>query len=344
MNLKLVLQAGYSDPTSLKNISNLPGNYRVVFTLNKPGYAPVNDGFVSPSQQLSGDSHLAIAAPALVSTDGKELDFDAIRLDVSTANGSFVFKGLPNDKGFLGKIETEPFHAEHFGNAALLALQAFSPTLSALSAYHDVPVHIYQMDVVELRTNTHQISFRSPFKDKMLWMPPLENAATEQQKYASLYREAMNSTSSNYTFLCFYRLIEGLRNRREKIRKDEVNAALAKQEKPVAQPDERIPSERDEQRAWLNALYAAPQDWDDLALEAIFIEEAVGRRVRNLIDKGQELHELRNKISHAVLESGEEVISIDNALDIELVEKWLPICKFIARYLLNDCFPEFLKS
>jgi len=175
-------------------------------------------------------------------------------------------------------------------------------------------------------------------------MPPLENAATEQQKYTSLYREAMNSTSSNYTFLCFYRLIEGLRNRREKIRKDEVNTALAKQERPVAQLDERIPSDRDEQRAWLNTLYVAPQDWDDLALAAIFIEEAVGRRVRNLIDKGQELHELRNKISHAVLESGEEVISIDNALDVEVVEKWLPICKFIARYLLNDCFPGFLRS
>jgi hypothetical protein len=65
--------------------------------------------------------------------------------------------------------------------------------------------------------------------------------------------------------------------------------------------------------------------------------------VRNLIDKGQELHNLRNKIAHAVLDSGEPVISIDNGLDMEEVEKWLPLTRFLVRLLLKDAFPDIFK-
>jgi hypothetical protein len=33
------------------------------------------------------------------------------------------------------------------------------------------------------------------------------------------------------------------------------------------------------------------------------------------------------------------MISIDSGVDIEEVEKWLPITRFTARYLLKDSFP-----
>ena len=94
----------------------------------------------------------------------------------------------------------------------------------------------------------------------------------------------------------------------------------------------------------MDSLYTKPQQWDDLALDSVFLSEVVDRRIRNLIDKGEELHKLRNKIAHAVLDSGEPMISIDNGMDIEEVEKWLPVTKFIARYLLKDAFPDMFKS
>jgi hypothetical protein len=344
INLQLVMLAGYQDLSSLKNVSNLPGEYRVAFTLSRPGFSPVPHGMFSPSEHLEGDSHLAIAPPALKYSDGRDYDYDALVFSIRTEAGEFEFKGTANQKGMLSKIETEPFRAEHFGDAATKALHAIAPGLSSLSLFLDVPVNIYQIDVAELSTNTHRISIKAPFKDVIAWMPPLENASIEQQKYASLYREALNSTSSNYTFLCLYRMIEGLRDRREKARASVVAEALQKSEKPPPQPDEQIPNEQEEQKEWLNSLYTSQQEWDDFALQAIFISEVVGRRIRNLIDKGQELHKLRNKIAHAVLDSGEPMISIDSGVDVEEVERWLPITKFIARYLFVDSFPDILQT
>ena len=336
MNIHIVMQAGYTDRSSLKNVSNLPGMYKVVFTLSRPGFSLLPDRSFSTSQELDGDSHLAIATPALKFLDGEE--FDALYFKITTVNGEYAFRGLPNSKGMLGRVESEPFRAAHFGDAALQGLHAIGPTFSSMSTYLDVPVHVYQMDVVELRTNTHRISVKAPFKDVVGWIPPLENESVDQQKYTSLYREALNSTSSNYQFLCLYRVIEGLRERRIRTRSEVVARALAQQEKPEPQADEKIPSIRKDQIEWLNALYAEPQEWDEEALDAVFIENVLNRKTRNLIDKGQELHKLRNKISHAVLDSGEPMISIDSGVDIDEVEKWLPITKFIARYLLKDAF------
>jgi len=344
MDLNLILQAQYADRESLKNVSNLPGQYKVLFTLHRPGYPLRDERSIAPSEQLEGDSHLAITSPALMYADGRKYDVNALLFQANTVHGDLVFHGRANKRGMLGKLETEPFEAQHFGDAALKAQHAVAPTLSSMSMALDVPVSIYQMEVIELRTNTRRLSLRAPFKDVYGWIPPLDNVTLEQQKYISLYREALNSGSINYSYLCFYRIIEGLRSRREQLRKTQVDEALAKGEKPTGKPDERIPLDRNGQTEWLNALYSMPQQWDDFALSVVFIDEVVGKKIRNLIDKDKHLHKLRNKIAHAVIDSGEPVISIDTVADIEEVEKWLPIAKFIARYLLVEAFPDILKA
>jgi len=238
MNLDLVMQAGYTDRESLKNVSNLPGMYKVMFTLNRPGYSLRSERMISSSEQLEGDSHLAISAPAVKYADGRDYDFDMLRFEATTDNGHFVFHGRPNKKGMLGTVETDPFEAAHFGDAALRALHAVAPTLSSMSAALDVPVSIYQMEVIEVRTNTRRISLKAPFREVYGWIPALESVTPDQQKYISLYREALNSNSDNYSYLCFYRIIEGLRNRREQLRKKAVDEALANGEKPVPLPNQ----------------------------------------------------------------------------------------------------------
>jgi hypothetical protein len=229
------------------------GLYTVTFTLSRPGHSPAPERNFSPSQALVGDSHLAIAPPALTYLDGNV--FDKLRFEVSTPQGNFTFTGHANEKGFLAKIESEPFQAASFGDAALRSLHAVGPALSNMSACLDVPANIYQIHVVELRTNTHRISVKSPFKEVIAWLPAIENATEEQQKYVSLYREALNSTSSNYMFLCLYRIIEGLRSRRENARATVIADALARSEKPPPQADEFMPTDSQEQIQWLNALY-----------------------------------------------------------------------------------------
>jgi hypothetical protein len=48
----------------------------------------------------------------------------------ATEDGTFVFAGLPNERGFLGKIVSEPFDANSFQDAAAKAHRALSPSLS----------------------------------------------------------------------------------------------------------------------------------------------------------------------------------------------------------------------
>lgn len=84
------------------------------------------------------------------------------------------------------------------------------------------------------------------------------------------------------------------------------------------------------------------QEWDDLAIDSTFPKEAVGRKVNDIVDK--ELHNVRNKIAHAVLRSEEPTVSIDEGLDIELVAQWLPLAKCIARLVLKDEFPDFFTA
>lgn len=131
----------------------------------------------------------------------------------------------------------------------------------------------------------------------------------------------MNSNSPNYQFLCLYKIIEGLRERRQRIRAQAAIDARALGAQPPSYPDERIPKERTEQVEWLNSILPLPQKMDDMALNSVFINDAIGRKISNLIDKSKELHNMRIKIAHAVLESGEPTFSIDEGVYLDEVNK-----------------------
>jgi hypothetical protein len=337
----LLMRPHYADPTDPRNFGALggtPGKYKVTFTLSRPGFSLLPELNFSAASGLKGDSHVAIAEPALKFPE--EESFDQIRFDIGTPFGQFRFMGSANDEGFLGKIESEEFDAANLSDAALRAHQALARSLSNMSVYLDVPVNIYQIDITEMRTGSLRMTLKSPYKVVAGLVPPSHQIAEDQQVYSSLYREGLNSNSSNYQFLCLYRIIEGLRERRSRLRRQSALEAKSQGKAPPSYPDERIPKDTKDQIIWLNGLYAAPRQWDAMAIQSVFIKEILERRVRNLIDKREELHNLRNKIAHAVLDSGEAIISIDNGVDTQEVEKWLPITKFLARFLLKDAFPD----
>jgi hypothetical protein len=345
MQQHLLMRRHYKNPNDSRNAGDLGGmrgEYKVVFTLSRPGFPLLPERRYSASSNLKGDSHLAIAKPALKFLDGNE--FDQIEIEGNTPDGHFVFTGYRNDKGFLGKIESETFDADNFSHGALKAHQALAPALSRISLYLDIPVHIYQMDVTELRTGNVRMSITAPFSEVPASMTPYYGPSDQLRKYASLYREALNSNSPNYQFLCLYKIIEGLRDRRQRLRTQAAVEAKARGEKPPSYPEERIPKETAEQIEWLSTIFPLPQRWDVMGLDSIFISEAVDRKISNLIDKSKELHDIRNKISHAVLDSGEPTFSIDEGLDIEEVNKWLPITKCLARYLLKEAFTDIFKN
>ena len=149
--------------------------------------------------------------------------------------------------------------------------------------------------------------------------------------YGSLYREALNSTSTVYRFLCFYKIIESLYQRRDRLMHEaQQNGAR------LHHPREVIPGEANDFLPWLNAIFSVRHEWDDLDLATIFRQEALGKKIRRLYQ--DELRVVRNSIAHALLDAGELVASPDDAIPHGEVDKWLPLTKCIVRRLLKNEF------
>lgn len=312
----------------------LPGKYKVIFTLNRPGFSLLPDDSYADAASLQGASHLAIAKPAHPHPNLPENTH--IKIASEIAGEEFTFDCYPNEKGFLAKIVLESIEATNYGDAALRAFRGVTFALSSMSFRYDIPLNIYQVDVIESRTGRVRISIVRAFREIPFMGDPTRLLNQEFLKYASYYREGLNSNNVSYQFLCFYKIIEGLRDRRERL----IREAKAKGQPILTPLSQRIPKERNEQVEWLNSILFIQQSWDDMSLISIFPKEALGRTIGNLIDKKSELHKMRLKIAHAVLDSGEPTLSIDDAFDIEHVNKWLPLTKYIARYLLSKEFPD----
>jgi SEC-C motif len=336
----LIMQNYFPDPNDPRHSENMkgePGEYRVVFTLHRPGIPLRPEGDYALAEHMQGDSHLAIAKPAHPHPDLPEKTH--VRLFSEIDGENFMFICHPNDKGFLGKIELQSINADNYDNAAGRAFRGATFALSGMSFQYDVPLDIYQMDVIELRTHSVRFSMITPFRE-MPFLGSTTLAPTQDfLKYASYYREGLSSNSLNYQFLCFYKIIEGVRKRRQRLTKTAVEAAKKRAVKLPSRNEERLPEEREEQIKWLNSVFSTQQEWDDQALKSIFPEEALGKKITKLISEDDQLDTVRNKIAHAILRSEEPTLSIDEASSVEMVNKWLPLMKCIARHLLNQEFP-----
>jgi len=151
--------------------------------------------------------------------------------------------------------------------------------------------------------------------------------------YASLYREGMNSNSAFYRFLCFYKIIESIPARRRR------TAEAAKQAgEEVRRFREVMPVNRDEVLALLKEVYPWRVQWDSFALDQIVPAEIMGKRISGVREKV--LNPLRIGIAHALLKTGEVRISLDKLEHIQKVNLWLPLCRVLARLMLQNEFPD----
>lgn len=106
-----------------------------------------------------------------------------------------MFKGLPNEAGFLGKIEAIPFRADDFFDAEQKTYRALSSSLSNWSAHLDIPLQITQIDSVHVASGNSRMSLTTPFFEIPFAVPPTDELKPEFRGYVSLYREALGSNS-----------------------------------------------------------------------------------------------------------------------------------------------------
>jgi hypothetical protein len=328
----------FKDPSDARNIGGpqgQSGKYTVTFVLARPGFALLPEGQHSFAPGIRGDSHLAIAKPAFLPPGNPDADQIVIR--GATEDGNFVFAGLPNERGFLGKVVSEPFDANGFHDAEAKAHRALAPSLSNWAVHLDIPLSVVQVESVEARTGNTQTSILTPHFMVPLAIRPIANLQPEYRGYASLYREALNSNSSVYQFLCLFKMIEAMLKRRARL-----GAEARRAGKPFRREHETIPASPDAAIKWLNAIFSIRPSWDAMALASIFPNEVLGKSCKYVIDSA--LYPLRVDIAHAISsQSGELTLSVDELFHTRNLHKWLPLTKCIVRRMLKNDFPaDFL--
>jgi hypothetical protein len=320
------VKARRGDPQPMGGLTGRPGPYRITVLLARPNYRELSESQQSFLGALKGDSHLAVSRPAMEPAEERA----APKIFAETPEGRFEFTAIANDAGYMGKLQSEPFDALSMDDAERKGYRAVAPALSSVSAHLDIPLHIEQIEVQELKTGNQKVRIENPFKRVPMFIGVPATLVDEFCHYASLYREALNSNSPIYRYLCLYKIIEAIRERRKRL------DALTKQN--VRRVGEVIPTQAPEREQWLNALFPARYNWDEFTFSTIFKEEASGKKINYVVDKY--LAPLRNEIAHPLLETGELAVSIDDLKHIRKINQWLPLTRCVVRRLLKNEFPD----
>ena len=290
---------------------------------------------VSADREISfdasgGDSNLQWAA-------SPDSDYELLmRLETESDGGKLVFDIRMNTHHRLSRVDTHSFLANGFQDAEDKAYRALAPQLSQWSAETDVPLRIGRVVSKELTTGTQRVSFHAPFRTVAFNPGGFGRISEDLRFYLSLYREGLASNSAAYQFLCFYKIQEGIRRRRARLaQQSRANGGISSRE------PERIPETRDAIATWLNSLFLTKREWDDLTLAWTVPDEARGKKVGQIFDM---VTAVRNKIAHALLNEDEPGHTADEQLNSPEINRWLPLLRCIARWLIKNDFPEFLKG
>jgi len=304
--------------------SGRPGTYHVIFLLGRPGFSKRKEKTIAAADAQCGDSHLYFARPI---NDPTKTPFYKGTADVG--GKVFTIIGKPNSEGCLARVETE-VEAIGFEDAERIAHFVVMTVLSVLSFQQDVPLAVQQTDVVELNTGTLAIMTRSPFHEMTAPEGMIPKFDREFRFYAGMYREALNSESPVYRFLCLFKIIEGLKGRRSRIAKQNDGEALLRN-------GEILPESEPAAREWLRTI-SRRHAWDAQSLQMMFPVEYRGKRFGAIIDNV--LRPLRNEVAHGLLAEGEIKVSSDDLIQLWRVQRILPMARLIARKMLLNDFPD----
>ena len=143
------------------------------------------------------------------------------------------------------------------------------------------PVRKYhKVESTELSTGNKQTSILPPYPTVPWAVMPTAQLEHEFLGYASLYREALNTNSPPYRYLCMYKIIEGIRERRGRLTAE---AKLLGQQ-PRRFTLEDVPGKKEDRVPWLNAIFSIRPTFDEMTLQQIFASGSVGRSFGYVVD------------------------------------------------------------
>jgi hypothetical protein len=324
--------ADSNDPRYRTGPQGAPGEYELEFTFCRPGIPLQPESSVSFGAGLKGDSHLAITRTAHQAIDASAA---ALQVEVVIEGWRLQFIASPNERGFMAKIAGR-VSATGFIEALRNGFKALAPTISNWALQLDIPMMVYQVDLHEVASGARRITFTPPFYTVPLVLPAGVGLTGEFRGYSSVYREALNSNSPVYQLLCFFKIAESIIARRARLGEEARTTG-----KTFSRPQERFPEEQAALKAWLNALFRVRPEWDDISLSAFLQPAVAGKKFSAVIEN--QLRPMRVNIAHALFETGELGLSVDDYLNVESLLNWLPVAKcMIRRMLKNEFADQFL--
>jgi hypothetical protein len=307
------------------------GKYEVTVFLGRGPSHPSEYEKISVDPTLPGDSLLIL--PGGPDADSGGSKFVSLEVYAVTPDGKrYVFQGVPNEEGRVGKLVCQPFDAESFFDAAKRAKDAANGFLSSWSCQLDVPIWVDRTLVTERSTGAVQVDARAPYPFTPLFVKPIGQYGQEFAAYAGLYREAITCQSDTYQLLCLYKIMEALRMRRARL----AERARASGVPVATKPDEKLPSEPKDFRPWLAVIIGASAPVDEMALNSYFPVDLQGRSFGRL---KEDVEPLRNRLAHAITDTTELPKSDDDVTHSQEVQKWLPVLKCVVRMMLRNDFP-----
>jgi len=307
-----------------------PGFYRVDFLLARPNALKYTRDSISFIKNEVGDSHLRIAKHA---SERGPNDIEKLLLEGHYGGATIEFVCAVNDDGCIGRITAQQIWGKNHVDAELVAYRALTPFLSSWSTTLDIPIVVETIQVTDPSTYTESLRLHRPFRDMMPIGGVGPILTEEYSRFASVYREALNSNSPLYRFLCFYKLIESL-HCRQKMLAFEAKASGGYPKK--RQEDVKLSIET------ITGIITWVYPWEempinDLLLTQLLPSEAVGKKFRTIFNSV--LEPIRNTIAHALMGSGEIKTVADRLEDVENISKWLPLLRLWSRVLLASDFP-----
>ncbi len=310
-----------------------PGEYRVDFTLLQPGQAAegvkgtgTTRTWAIQDDRIVGDSHLALITPK-DARPSPNADIRAVMIvPVRRPNGSaddveMVLK--PNPDGRLSKVSVT-LKAKDFSEAERCAHFEVATYLSHLAFELDLPLRIAHTYIKETETGHARTGFVRQFPYKGMGnLPALESSIKPEPfpALASIYREALNSDSPFYQFLCFCRVVQRL-----------TNPLRPRWKRVIIEHDKRLLPRYEKAERF-------PKDGEEAER---FPDEVRGEKFTRVYD--ERLRSLRDGVAHVFLEDTGDKRSSERSTDdlsfVNRVYSYVPAAHHMARTMLKNDFAD----
>ncbi|MBN1225569.1 MAG: hypothetical protein JXA79_01130 [Deltaproteobacteria bacterium] len=230
---------------------------------------------------------------------------DAIYSKLKTNDGEFQV--LHNKERELSGIKYECL-ATSIQEAKFFFNRSVSFYLDYISYTVNVPIFIPLTECIDIKNNINAINYICPYPRATV-NPHFKNLNQALLPIYALYREAKNSISSFYKFLCYYKILEGIFNH---IRPETFKEAR-KNNIDLPQVKELVPK--------IEELLDINND-------------TAGKSIKEIYDK-RFTPEFRNKVAHYILDSG-QILNVSDYSTSANFSRELLLIEICVRIIVNN--------